>query len=203
MRRLRKQVTKNIASVNLELKSGPQVKSEYYFVPLKWKESEASLYSASIVLAATQDYSSGAELDVHVNSENKDGIHWEAFDTGRKERSIDVTELVANGDNQFEFVYRAAFGLFPGLRASCELQAKLVAVFDVVEGKTGGITVDKPAEQKRDPFAGVKEAVGGLGKAAVIGGVVATIGAVGYVVVKKSPQGQALSLVSKLTRLGR
>jgi hypothetical protein len=109
---------------------------------ISWNPEDFKISTAFLRVKADQDVNSGASLTVNHNDRRLDPvIRWEALDTKEKSLIYNVTSLLTNGENIFDFVYEVS-GLHQQA-ASCKVDAFMSVDFEPISGKVD----DTPAEQ--------------------------------------------------------
>jgi hypothetical protein len=146
---------------------------------ISWNSKEFKLTKAYLRVKADQDVTSGASLTVNHNDKRLDPlIRWHALDTGEKTQIYNVSDLITNGENIFDFVYEVS-GLHQQA-ASCKIDAFLSVDFESLSGSTDDTPADESsASDKRwwDKFLSkLSEHLKMIVTIVILGGIIVVIG---------------------------
>jgi hypothetical protein len=165
-----------------------------------WDTKKFELASAYLRIAADQSANAGASLSiVHNDKKLTPVIRWEAFDTNNKSQIYDVSDILTNGENIFDFVYEV--GAANVLGFECQVDAFISLEFtplttDASSDSTPAEKSGATDEQWWSKF--VKSVEGNLKVIAIIIASGAVIIGIGYIYLKK--QSWITSIMSRFAR---
>jgi hypothetical protein len=153
---------------------------------ISWNPDEFKLVHAFMRIAADQDVQSGASLTVNHNDRRLNPvIRWESFDTNEKKQIYDVSDLLTNGENIFDFVYEVS-GLHQQ-SASCKIDAFISLEFESIKGGYDSSPAQETRSEDKQYWSKLWTSITNNIKLIVaLLGIGAIISAIGYLIYKRN-----------------